>query len=51
MRADPTIWILARSSGLVAYGLLTASVLVGIVLGCSLLARIATARMERMGRG
>ena len=28
-----------------------ALVLVGIVLGCSLLARIATARMERMGRG
>ena len=32
MRADPTFWIVARSSGLVAYGLLTASVLAGLVL-------------------
>jgi sulfoxide reductase heme-binding subunit YedZ len=29
---DPTFWIIARSSGLVAYMLLTASVLAGIVL-------------------
>jgi len=29
---DPTFWIIARSSGLVAYALLTASVLAGIVL-------------------
>ena len=32
MRSDPTFWILARASGLVAYGLLTTSVLAGIVL-------------------
>jgi DMSO/TMAO reductase YedYZ heme-binding membrane subunit len=32
MTHDPTFWILARSSGLVAYGLLTASVLAGLVL-------------------
>ena len=32
MRTDPTFWILARSSGLVAYLLLTASVLAGLVL-------------------
>ena len=32
MRNDPTFWILARSSGLVAYLLLTTSVLAGIVL-------------------
>jgi methionine sulfoxide reductase heme-binding subunit len=32
MKNDPTFWILARSSGLMAYTLLTASVLAGIVL-------------------
>lgn len=32
MKADPTFWLLARASGLTAYGLLTASVLVGLVL-------------------
>jgi hypothetical protein len=32
VRTDPSIWILARSSGLVAYALLTASMLAGIVL-------------------
>jgi methionine sulfoxide reductase heme-binding subunit len=32
MRTDPTFWILARSSGLVAYCLLTSSVLAGLVL-------------------
>lgn len=32
MTHDPTFWIIARSSGLVAYGLLTASVLAGLVL-------------------
>lgn len=32
MTRDPTFWIVARSSGLVAYLLLTASVLAGIVL-------------------
>lgn len=32
MTRDPTFWIIARSSGLVAYGLLTASVLAGLVL-------------------
>jgi sulfoxide reductase heme-binding subunit YedZ len=32
MTHDPTFWIIARSSGLVAYGLLTLSVLAGIVL-------------------
>jgi|RhiMethySRZTD1v2_1073278.scaffolds.fasta_scaffold395316_3 methionine sulfoxide reductase heme-binding subunit len=32
MRSDPTFWILARSSGLAAYLLLTASVLAGVVL-------------------
>jgi len=32
MTHDPTFWIIARASGLVAYGLLTASVLLGIVL-------------------
>ena len=32
MRSDPTFWILARASGLVAYALLTASILAGIVL-------------------
>ena len=32
MRTDPTFWIIARASGLVAYALLTASVLAGIVL-------------------
>jgi DMSO/TMAO reductase YedYZ heme-binding membrane subunit len=29
---DPTFWILARASGLLAYGLLTAAILAGIVL-------------------
>ena len=32
MKGDPTFWILARSSGLVAYALLTVSVLAGLVL-------------------
>ena len=29
MKGDPTFWILARASGLLAYALLTASVLAG----------------------
>ncbi len=32
MRHDPTFWILARASGLCAYGLLTCSALAGLVL-------------------
>jgi methionine sulfoxide reductase heme-binding subunit len=32
MKSDPTFWLLARSSGLVAYVLLTASVLAGLIL-------------------
>lgn len=32
MKTDPTFWLLARASGLTAYGLLTASVLAGVVL-------------------
>jgi methionine sulfoxide reductase heme-binding subunit len=32
MKNDPTFWILARSSGLLAYALLTSSVLAGLVL-------------------
>ncbi len=32
MKGDPTFWILARASGLTAYGLLTASILAGLVL-------------------
>lgn len=32
MKGDPTFWALARASGLVAYALLTASVLAGLVL-------------------
>lgn len=32
MKNDPTFWLLARSSGFVAYALLTASVLAGLVL-------------------
>lgn len=32
MKGDPTFWILARASGLVAYALLTSSVLAGLVL-------------------
>ena len=32
MRGDPTLWILARAAGLTAYGLVTASVLAGLVL-------------------
>lgn len=32
MRSDPTFWLLARTSGLTAYALLTASVLAGLVL-------------------
>ena len=50
MRADPTIWILARSSGLVAYGLLTASVLVGIVLKARPFDRIRPARITDLHR-
>ena len=50
MRADPTIWILARSSGLVAYGLLTASVLVGIVLKARPFDRIRPPRVTDLHR-
>ena len=32
MKADPSFWYLARASGLLAYSLLTASVLAGLVL-------------------
>ena len=32
MKGDPTFWILTRASGLLAYALLTTSVLVGLVL-------------------
>lgn len=32
MKTDPTFWLLARASGFTAYGLLTASVLAGLVL-------------------
>ena len=32
MKTDPTFWLLARASGLTAYGLLAASVLAGLVL-------------------
>jgi methionine sulfoxide reductase heme-binding subunit len=32
MKSDPTLWMLARSSGLVAYALLTASVLAGVIV-------------------
>src|SRR6478672_5901501 len=32
VKTDPTFWLLARASGLTAYGLLTASVLAGLVL-------------------
>jgi sulfoxide reductase heme-binding subunit YedZ len=32
VKSDPTFWLLARASGLTAYGLLTASVLAGLVL-------------------
>jgi DMSO/TMAO reductase YedYZ heme-binding membrane subunit len=32
VKGDPTLWILARAAGFTAYGLLTASVLAGLVL-------------------
>jgi methionine sulfoxide reductase heme-binding subunit len=32
MKSDPTFWILARASGIVAYALLSATVLAGLVL-------------------
>ena len=32
MKTDPTIWLVARASGLVAYALITASVLAGLML-------------------
>lgn len=32
MKSDPTIWLVARAAGIVAYALLTASVLAGLVL-------------------
>ena len=47
MRSDPTFWILARASGLLAYALLTSSVMAGIVLkarpfGAALKAAVVT---------
>jgi DMSO/TMAO reductase YedYZ heme-binding membrane subunit len=50
VRADPSIWILARSSGLLAYGLLTASILVGIVLKSRPFDRIRPARITDLHR-
>ncbi len=50
MRTDPSIWILARSSGLLAYGLLTASILVGIVLKSRPFDRIRPARITDLHR-
>jgi len=32
VKGDPTLWILARAAGITAYGLVTASVLAGLVL-------------------
>jgi sulfoxide reductase heme-binding subunit YedZ len=32
VKGDPTLWILARAAGITAYGLMTASVLAGLVL-------------------
>ncbi len=32
MTSDPTIWLVARASGLIAYALMTASVLAGLIL-------------------
>ena len=32
MSHDPTLWIIARSAGFVAYGLLAATVLAGLLL-------------------
>ena len=32
MKGDPTFWLLARSTGLTAYVLVTASILAGLVL-------------------
>jgi len=34
VKHDPTFWLLARSSGITAYVLLTLSVLAGLALGC-----------------
>jgi hypothetical protein len=47
VRSDPTFWILARASGILAYALLTSSVLAGIVLkarpfGAALKAAVVT---------
>jgi DMSO/TMAO reductase YedYZ heme-binding membrane subunit len=50
VRTDPSIWILARSSGLLAYGLLTASILVGIVLKSRPFDRIRPARITDLHR-
>ncbi len=50
MRTDPSIWMLARSSGLLAYGLLTASILVGIVLKSRPFDRIRPARITDLHR-
>ena len=47
---DPTFWILARASGLTAYVLLTATVLLGLVVRSRPLARLRPAAVTDVHR-
>ena len=40
MKHDPTFWLLARASGMVAYGLLTATLVAGLTLKTRVLRKV-----------
>lgn len=50
MHHDPTFWLLARASGLTAYGLLTLSVLAGLVLKSRPFSRLKPAVVTEIHR-
>ena len=50
MHHDPTFWLLARASGLTAYGLLTLSVLAGLVLKSRPFSRLKPAVVTEVHR-
>lgn len=50
MQHDPTFWLLARASGLTAYGFLTLSVLAGLVLKSRPFARLKPANVTEVHR-
>lgn len=50
MKHDPTFWLLARASGLVAYGLVTATLVAGLTLKTRVLRRVKPASITDVHR-